>query len=78
MSCPDCTRVTNIILCIIDEVNKLFDTSTNTSFQIIEGIGYALIENVISKYCVPGYIIIDQDSAFMSSLMNVLVQETST
>ena len=30
----------------------------------------ALIENAISKYCVPDYIIMDQDSAFMSSLMN--------
>ena len=37
-----------------------------------EEIGDALIENVISKYSVPNYIIMDQDSAFMSSLMNYL------
>ena len=34
-----------------------------------EEIGEALIENVIRKYCIPEYIIMDQDSAFMSSLM---------
>ena len=35
----------------------------------LEEIGEALIENVITKYCIPGYIIMDQDSAFMSSHM---------
>ena len=34
--------------------------------------GEALIENLITKYCTPDYIIMDQDSAFMSSLMNYL------
>ena len=33
------------------------------------------IENVISKYCIPEYIIMDQDSAFMSSLMTYLLNE---
>ena len=37
-----------------------------------EEIGDALIENVITKYCIPEYIILDQDSKFMSSLMNYL------
>ena len=37
-----------------------------------EEIGQALIENVITKYCIPQYIIMDQDSAFMSSLMMYL------
>ena len=36
----------------------------------MEEIGNALIENVISKYCVPDYIIMDQESALMSSLLN--------
>ena len=40
-----------------------------------EEIGNALIENVISKYCVPNYIVMDQDSAFMSSLMNYLFKK---
>ena len=59
------------ILCIIVEV---------TNFLIIvpifqarsEKIGEALLENVITKYCIPEYIIMDQDSAFMSSLMMYL------
>ena len=37
-----------------------------------EEIGEALIENVITKYCIPEHIIMDQDSAFMSSLMTYL------
>ena len=37
-----------------------------------EEIGEALIENVITKYCIPEYIIMDQDSTFMSSLMTYL------
>ena len=37
-----------------------------------EEMGDALIENIISKYCIPDYIIMDQDSAFMSMFMNYL------
>ena len=37
-----------------------------------EEIGEALLEHVITKYCIPDYIIMDQDSAFMSSLMSYL------
>ena len=37
-----------------------------------EEIGDALIEHVMTKYCIPDCIIMDQDSAFMSSLMNYL------
>ena len=40
-----------------------------------EEIGNGLIENVTSKYCIPVYIIMDQDSAFMSSLMNYLFKK---
>ena len=35
----------------------------------------AKIENVTSKYSVPNYIIMDQDSAFMSSLMIYLFKK---
>ena len=38
-------------------------------------VGDALTENVISKYCVPDYIIVDQDSTFMSSLMSYLFKK---
>ena len=56
------------ILCIIDEVTNYLVTVP--IFQArSEEIGEALIENVIMKYCIPEYIIMDQDSAFMSSLM---------
>ena len=40
-----------------------------------EEIGDAPIENVITKYYVPEYIIMDQDSAFMSSLMSYLFKK---
>ena len=37
-----------------------------------EEVGEALINNVFSKYCVPDYMIMDLDSAFMSSIMSYL------
>ena len=40
-----------------------------------EEIGEALIENVVSKCFVPDYIILDQDSTFMSTLMNYLFRK---
>ena len=59
------------ILCIIDEVTNYLVTVP--IFQArSEEIGEALIENVIMKYCIPEYIIMDQGSAFMSSLMTYL------
>ena len=59
------------ILCIIDEVTYFLVTVP--IFQArLEEIGEALIENVITKYCIPEYIIMDQDSTFMSSLMTYL------
>ena len=41
-------------------------------------IGEALLENVITNYCIPEYIIMDQDSAFMSSLMTYLFHRFNT
>ena len=59
------------ILCIIDEVTNLLVTVP--IFQArSKKIGETLIENVITKYWLPEYIIMDQDSAFMSSLMTYL------
>ena len=40
-----------------------------------EEVGEALIENIITKYCSPEYIIMDQGSAFMSSLMTYILNE---
>ena len=40
-----------------------------------EEIGEALTENIITICCAPEYIIMDQDSAFMSSLMTYLLNK---
>ena len=59
------------ILCIMDEV-------TNYLILVLlyqskaEDVGEALIEHVITKYCIPDCMIMDQDSTFMFSLMNYL------
>ena len=62
------------IPCIIDEVtNYLIMVPI---FQArSEEIGEALIEHVITKCCIPKYIIMDQDSTFMSSLMTYLLDK---
>ena len=57
------------ILCIIDEMtNYLIIIPIHHSRS--EEVGESLIENVISKFCAPNCIIMDQDSTFMSTLMN--------
>ena len=62
------------ILCITDEVMNYLITVP--IFQAMsEEIGEALIENVITKYCIPEYIIMEQDIAFMSSLMTYLLNK---
>ena len=62
------------ILWITDEVTTYLVTVP--IFQArSEEIGEALIKNVITKYCNPEYIIMDQDSTFMSSLMTYLFQK---
>ena len=62
------------ILCIIDEVRNFLITVP--IFQArSEEIGEALIENMITKFCISEYIIMDQHSAFMSSLMTYLVHK---
>ena len=40
-----------------------------------EEVGETLIEHVISKFHAPDCIIMDQDSAFMSTLMNYLFRK---
>ena len=59
------------ILCIIDEVTNYLVSAPLYQARS-EEVGEALIENVISKFGTPEYIIMDQDSTFMSSLMNYL------
>ena len=59
------------ILCIIDEVtNYLIATPLYQAKS--EEVREAIIENIITKFSTPDYMIMDQDSAFMSSLMSYL------
>ena len=62
------------ILCVIGDVTNYLITVPIYDSKS-EEVGEDLIENIISKYCVPGYIIMDQDSAFMSTLMNYLFRK---
>ena len=59
------------ILSIIDEVTNFLITVPIFQARSKE-IGESLLERDITKYCIPEYIIMDQDSAFMSSLMTYL------
>ena len=51
---------------------KLSDNNANISFQMRKNSQYLNGKNVISKYGIPDYIIMDQDSVLMSSLMNYI------
>ena len=62
------------ILCIIDEVTNFLITVPIHQAKS-EELEEALIENIITKYCIPEYIIMDCDSAFMSSLMTYLLNK---
>ena len=58
-------------LCVIEEVTNFL--ITGPIFQAkLEEVGEALLKNVITKHCIPDYIIMDWGSAFMSSLMSYL------
>ena len=62
------------ILWIIDEMtNYLITVPIHHSRS--EEVGEALIEHIISKFCAPDCIIMDQESAFMSTLMNYLFRK---
>ena len=68
---PRSSKGHKFLLCIIDEVtNYLIMVPMYQSKA--EEVGEALIEHVITKYCIPDCIIMDQDGAFMPSLMNYL------
>ena len=62
------------ILCVIDKVIDYLVTAPIYQAKS-EEIGDVLIENVICKFGTPEYIIMDQDSAFMSTLMNYLFKK---
>ena len=68
---PSSNKGNKYIQCIIDQVTNYLITVHQSKLEEID----ALIEYVIAKYCMPDYIIMDQDSAFMSSLMNYLFKK---
>ena len=62
------------ILCIIDEITNYLITVPIYQAKS-EEIGEALLENVITKYCIPEYIIMDQDSVFVYSIITYLLSK---
>ena len=59
----------HIISVTIISINEVI----STNFQArSEEVGEDLLDHVITKHCIPDYIKMDQDSAFMSSLMTYL------
>ena len=68
---PRSSKGHKFILCIIYEVTNYLITVPMYQSKA-EEVGENLIEHVITKYCIPDCIIMDQDSAFMSSIMNYL------
>ena len=62
------------ILYVIDKVTNYIITAPVKQAKS-EEIGEILINSVFSKYCIPDYIIMNLDSAFMSSLMSYLFKK---
>ena len=62
------------ILCVIDEMTNYLITTPLYQARS-EELGEALIENAISKFGTPDYMMMDHDSAFMSSLMGYLFKK---
>ena len=71
---PKSYRGDRYILCVIDEVTNYIITAPVKQAKS-EEVGEILINSVFSKYCVPYCIIMDLDSAFMSSLMAYLFKK---
>ena len=71
---PRSSKGHKFILCIINEVTNYLITVPMYQSKV-EEVGEALIEHVVTKYCIPNCIIMDQDSTFMSSLMNYLISK---
>ena len=68
---PKSYRGHKFIFCVIDEMTNYLITVPIHQARS-EEIRDALIDNVISKYGIPEYMIMDQDSAFMSTIMGHL------
>ena len=70
--CRSFVGMVNFLSLFCPELQKLLKPICNLTRRVRKFVWDTLIENAIGKYCVPEYIIMDQDSAFMSSLMNYL------
>ena len=64
------------ILSVIDEMT-IYLITTPLYQARSEEVGEGLIENIISKFGTPNYMMMDQDSAFMLSLMSYLFKKLS-
>ena len=71
---PKSYRGHKFILCVIDEMTNYLITMPIYQARS-EEIGDSLIDNVISKFGIPEYLIMDQDSSFMSTIMNLFIQK---
>ena len=68
---PRSSKGHKFILCIMDKVTNYLITVPMYQSKV-EEVVEALIKCIITKYCISDCIIMDQDSTFMSSLMNYL------
>ena len=71
---PKSQKGHQFILCMIDEMTNYLITTPLYQARS-EEVGEALIENIISKFGMPEYMIMDQDSAFMSTLKSYLFKK---
>ena len=71
---PKSYRGHKFILCVIDEMTNYLITMPIYQARS-EEIGDSLIDNVISKFGIPEYLIMDQDSSFMSTIMIYLFRK---
>ena len=71
---PKSQKGHEFILCIIDEMTNYLITIP-IHHAITEKVDEALIEHILSKFCAPDCIIMDQDSTFMCTLMNYLFRK---
>ena len=71
---PKSQKGHQFILCMIDKMMKYLITAPLYQARS-EEVGKALIENVVSKFGTPDYMMMKQDSTFMSSLMSYLFKK---
>ena len=71
---PKSQKGHQFILCVIDKMTNYLITTPLYQARS-EEVGEALIENIISKFGMPDYMMMDQDSTFMLSLMSYLFKK---